>query len=139
MAIYHLSMRIIWMWRNPRRKDSQWRASVTYMSRRLQARGGRKLEQIGKAPGNNIYIGRCLIGEVAESAAERLRTFLDTAVYYSTYALECTIAGIKISLVCENVARAFWPIGGYAGHPLFTNCIKSAMSPTHAFSGCTSL
>ena len=105
-------------------------------------REGMKLKQIWKGPENNLYtyINRRLICEVDEGAVGRLRAFLDTTFYDNAYALKCTIAGISIALVGENVDRAFWTIGGGGvGQSLFTTLINSALSPMHTFFDCTSL
>ena len=54
--------------------------------------------------------------------------------------MECTIAGIALALMGQNVDRAFWSIGkGGVGQSLLSTLIHNAISPMRGFFDCTSL
>ena len=76
-------------------------------------RNGRIMKQVDKGPRNNIYthIERSLTDPIHEEAEIRLRDFLQTTFCNNGWALKCTIAGIALALMGEDVDRAFWSIG----------------------------
>ena len=70
----------------------------------------------------------------------RLVGFLNTTFYDNEYAFRCTIAGLSMALLGENVDRACWAIGsGGAGQSLFATLIRNAINPMRGFFDCTSL
>ena len=71
------------------------------------------MNQVDKGPRNNIYthIARSLTVPLYEEAEVRIRSFLETTFCDNEWALKCTIAGIALALMGEDVDRAFWSIG----------------------------
>ena len=107
-------------------------------------RMGRIMRQVAKCAANNIYtyvsIRLCLRDPQLGAAQARLSTFLGSTFYSNSEALSCTMAGLAIALIGENVDRAFWTIGaGGVGQSLFTSLIHNALAPTHGFFDCTAL
>ena len=102
----------------------------------------RLTKQIATDPAHSIYayIARPLSASVFDDALARVGKFTDTAFCDNVWPLECTIAGISLALMGQNVDRASWSIGkGGVGKALFSTLIRNAMSPAHGFFDCTSL
>ena len=117
-------------------------ACLMYDPSTAHDRGGRNLKQVDKRATNNIYtyIARTLTDEIEIDSHRRLVGFLNTTFYDNEYAFRCTIAGISMALLGENVDRAFWTIGsGGVGQSLLTTLIRNAISPMRGFFDCTSL
>ena len=77
---------------------------------------------------------------ICENAHARAVKFLESTFCDNAWALQCTIAGISLALLGENVDRAFWTIGGGGvGQSLFTTLINNAISPMHGFFDCSAL
>ena len=115
---------------------------IVYEPQSSGERQCRIMKQVPKGPACNIYtyIARPLSEPVLESALSRVWEFLRTTFTGNAWALECTIAGIALALMGQNVDRAFWSIGkGGVGQSLFSTLIHNAISPMHGFFDCTSL
>ena len=115
---------------------------LIYEPRSSGARQGRITNQMDNGPEHNIYtyIERPLSGPAIEDALVRVGRFLNTAFCDNAWALECSIAGLALALMGQNVDRAFWSIGkGGVGQSLFSTPIHNAMSPTRGFFDCASL
>ena len=117
---------------------------ILYEPETADARMGRIVRQVSKSAANNIYtyvsIRMLMRDHQLEAAQERLMKFLSSTFYKNSEALSCTIAGLSIAIIGENVDRAFWTIGsGGAGKSLFTSLIHNAMAPTRGFFDCASL
>ena len=80
------------------------------------------------------YISRTLTEKICAESYARVVKFLETTFCNNAWALQCTIAGISLALMGENVDRAFWTIGGGGvGQSLFTTLINNSISPKSGF------
>ena len=105
-------------------------------------RPNRNSKQVAKKHPNNIYayINRSLTAAADDRVVVRLMRFLNSSFYDNSYAMTCTIAGLGLALVGENVDRDFciiWP--GGAGRSLFTSLLRNSLRSMRGFFDCTSL
>ena len=118
--------------RNPSLGLSLDDCCIAYEPQSAGERHGRIMKQVPKGPERNIYtyIARPLSEPVAEGALSRVWGFLRTTFTDNAWALECTIAGIALALMGQNIDRAFWSIGKGGDGPVSfpdsdTQCDKS--------------
>ena len=141
-AIFHIYAKYLDVARTPEPGLALADVCLIYDPSTSHEREGRNMKQVAKKPTNNIYtyIAHAILGDASTCVSRRLGEFVSETFYKNEHALNCTLAGLAISIIGGNVRRCFWTIGSSgAGQTLLTTLIHNALNPMHSYAGCDAL